>query len=60
MPVSALLTGLGFVPELLDPLSVVDEPLCEIHQIVGPVVGVLFKSVSPVRQLAIANRFIID
>jgi hypothetical protein len=45
MPISALLTGLGFAPNLLGPLSVIDEPLREIHQAAARVEGVLFKSV---------------
>src|SRR5829696_17698 len=60
MPILALLPRLGPAPDLIDLLSVIDEPLREIQQVVGPVVGVLFESVLAVRQLAVANRFIID
>src|SRR3712207_8577817 len=36
----------------------VDEPPCEIHQVVAPVVSVLVQKVQSVRQLAVANRLV--
>src|SRR5215208_1572137 len=60
MPRSFPPTGLVFAPNLLSLISVVDEPAREIRQVLLPVVSVLLKSVSPVRQLAVANRLVID
>src|SRR5215207_11354914 len=60
MPISALLPGVGLSPDLIGPVAIIDEPLREIQQVVGPIVGVLFEGVLAVRQLAVANRFIID
>src|SRR5919107_4028072 len=60
MPISTLLPGVGPSPDLIGPVAGSYEPLCEIHQVVGPVVGVLFEGVPSVRQLTVAHRFIID
>src|ERR687890_2607562 len=60
MPISALLPGVGLSPDLIGPVAIIDEPLCEIYQVVGVVVGVLFEGVPSVWQLAVAHRFIID
>jgi hypothetical protein len=59
-PILALLPSFGLAPDPIGPVSVIDEPLREIHQVIGPVVGVIFKGIAPVRQLAVANRLIID
>src|SRR5215212_2576372 len=60
MPILALLPRVGLSPDFIGPVAVIDEPLREIHQVVGPVVGVLFESVLAVGQLAVAHWFIID
>src|SRR5215207_2986236 len=60
MNISCPPTRRMFALDLIGPLPVVDEPPREIRQVVPPVVGVLVQKVQSVRQLAVANRLVIN